>query len=91
MGEVERDHNGSPGSPAGLSWSTLHRIVSRWFWNISGEGDSSASLGDLFHVWTLPSREVLPHAEVELPVHQFLPIASGPVACVTGEIAFSKF
>ena len=33
---------------AGSSQSTWHRIVSRHFWNISSEGDSTPSLGNLF-------------------------------------------
>lgn len=32
---------------AGSSQSTWHRVVSRQFWNISSEGDSTLSLGNL--------------------------------------------
>lgn len=32
----------------GSSLSTWHRIVSRWFWNVSSEGDSTNSLGNLY-------------------------------------------
>lgn len=33
---------------AGLSMNTLHRIESGHFWNVSSEGDSPASLCNLF-------------------------------------------
>lgn len=47
-----------------------HRIASRWFSNISSEGDSRISLGNLHH---LPSK-VLAHVQMEIPVNPFLPL-----------------
>lgn len=78
MGRVGRSHSGSiwSGLPAqvGPSQSTWHRVVSRWFWNISGEEDTTASLGSLY-----PHRSSS-SVQAELAEHQFLPAASCSIA-----------
>ena len=48
---VGRDLCGSPSPPpcrSRVTHSRLHRTLSRWVWNISREGDSTASLGSLY-------------------------------------------
>lgn len=67
-----------------VPYRTLHREASRWVLNISGEGDSTASTGQLVPGLCPPrSKEVPPHNGMALPVQQFfLPVAPCPVAAL---------
>ena len=42
-------HLVQPSCPSRVTQSRLHRTLSRRGWNISREGDSTTSLGSLFH------------------------------------------
>ena len=82
MGQAGRNHSGSSGPSSLLkqnNQSTGNGTVSRQFWNISSEGGSTASLGNLFRAQSLPRTEVLPHVQVELAGHQFLPVPLVPL------------
>ena len=54
--------------------------MSRQLLTVSGAGDSTTSLGNLFQCSvTLHSEKLFPDVRTELPVFQFVPTASGPV------------
>jgi len=73
------DHLVQPPWRSRVTYSRLHRTLSRWGLNISREGDSTTSLGSLFQgSVTLRVEEVLPHVQLELPVLQFV---SCPCCC----------
>lgn len=79
LSQFESDHSG-PSGPTSLlkqDHSRAHGtgLLSKWFLNISREGQSPTSLV-LSH---LHSKDL--HIQVELPVHWFLPIASSPIVC----------
>jgi len=63
-----------------LPYSRLCRKSSRQVLINSREGNSTASLGSLFQCSvTLTVKKFFPHVQMELPVFQFVPIASCPV------------
>ena len=60
--------------------SQMPRTTSRWLSSISKARDSTASLSNLCQCWvTLTVKKVLPDVPTEVPVFQFVSIASGPV------------
>lgn len=85
MGKVGKDNNGLPG-PTSLLRLPEHRVVSRLEYLLRGSlhNFSGQSVPVLSH---LQSEEV----QVELPVHQFLPVASCPIAQHHQEEAGSIF
>lgn len=62
-----------PAQP-GSSYSTRHRVASKWVLNISSEGDSMVSVGNLFQclLTHTVNKLFLVFTWRELPVHQFL-------------------
>lgn len=57
-----------------------HRITSRQFLNLSSGGDSNNISGQPVPVPSHSHRKVLPHVQVEFPVHHFLLLASCPIS-----------
>lgn len=76
MGKVGRDNLAQSLCSHRVPYSMLIRSMSRWLLNIPREGISTTSLDNLFQC----SEEVSSHVQVKLPMFQFLPIASHPVA-----------
>lgn len=79
MGQVGRDHSGSSG-PTPYSSTVISQHIEHGFiqmvFSISSEADLIISLGNLFQFCHPHSKEPLPHFQVELHVHQDLPVVS---------------
>lgn len=63
-----------PSAPHLQHIAQYHFQMHRKILNLSREGDSATSLGNLFQFSV--SLTVFPHTEMELPVFQFVPVAS---------------
>lgn len=84
MGQVGSDHSGSSGPVSLIKQGHLRAHGT----GLCPDGSGLSPVEETPHplwatcssVQSLHSKEVLPHIQVELPGHQFLPIASCPIA-----------